>query len=436
MAPRNLAAASPKAKAGALCRGCGGAVDAHAGACPSCGGRRILRHPELFSLSVAHVDCDAFYASVEKRDNPALADRPVIVGGGRRGVVATACYIARTYGVHSAMPMFKALKACPDAVVIRPDMAKYAEAARRIRALMESLTPLVQPVSIDEAFLDLTGVERLHKAPAAVSLARLQARISSEVGVTASVGLSCNKFLAKIASDLDKPRGFSVIGRAEAQTFLADKPIGLIWGVGAALSRKLAADGLRTIGQLQTADPGELARRYGEIGLRLSRLARGEDDRPVNPERDAKSISAETTFETDISERGALEDSLWPLCEKVSRRIKEQGLAGRVAVLKLKRADFSTLTRRTTLDHPTQLAGTLFDTGRALLAKAHDGAPCRLIGIGLCDLEDAAVAGQPELFAPDDARLAAREAALDALRAKFGARVIGTGRGLKKPEQG
>src|ERR671911_2269195 len=198
--------------------------------CTACGSPRLLRHKERDSLAIAHVDCDAFFAAVEKRDDPTLADKPVIIGGGKRGVVSTACYIARTYGVRSAMPMFKALKACPDAVVIRPNMEKYKVAGREVRRLMAGLTPLVEPVSIDEAFLDLSGTELVHQGPPALTLARFARRVEREICITVSIGLAPNKFLAKIASDLEKPRGFAVIGKTEAREFLAPRPVGLIFG--------------------------------------------------------------------------------------------------------------------------------------------------------------------------------------------------------------
>ncbi len=254
------------------------------GRCGECGSPRIVRHPELHDLSIAHIDCDAFYASIEKRDNPSLVNKPVIVGGGRRGVVAAACYVARLYGVRSAMPMFKALEACPDAVVIRPNMAKYREAGLKIREMMQTLTPRVQPLSIDEAFLDLSALDRQRRGSPATALARLVLRIEHDCGVSASIGLSYNKFLAKIASDLNKPRGFAVIGRAEAQAFLASKPVGLLWGVGKALQTRMRRDGLTTIGQLQHRSEAELVARYGSIGSRLFHFSRGEDDRKVTPE--------------------------------------------------------------------------------------------------------------------------------------------------------
>jgi DNA polymerase-4 len=285
-----------------FCRDCFSPVGPKTARCATCGSPRLIRHPELFRLGIAHLDCDAFYAAIEKRDDPSLADKPLIIGGGKRGVVSTACYIARTYGVRSAMPMFQALKACPEAVVLPPAMDKYAAVGRQVRALMLALTPLVEPLSIDEAFLDLSGTERLHGAPPAITLARLARRIETELGITVSIGLSFGKFLAKVASDLEKPRGLSVIGRAEAIAFLSDKPVSLIWGVGKAMQARLAEDGIRTVGALQRMDEKELVRRYGAIGLRLAQLSRAEDDRAVDPSGEMKSISAETTFDSDLAD--------------------------------------------------------------------------------------------------------------------------------------
>src|SRR5215469_9659964 len=300
----------------AFCRDCLADASESGHRCKACGGRHILSHPELRTLAIAHLDCDAFYAAIEKRDNPAIADKPVIIGGGQRGVVSTACYIARIHGVKSAMPMFQANKLCPHAIVLKPNMAKYAAAAREVRQLMRELTPLVEPLSLDEAYLDLTGTERLHGMSPAKIMARLARRIESEIGITASIGLSHNKFLAKLASDLDKPRGFAVIGRAEAKAFLADKPVGWLWGVGGAMQRRVAADGITRIGQLAVLDARDLGARYGRMGLRLAHLSRGEDDRRVDPDGETKSISAETTFAQDQADGATLARILWPLCEK------------------------------------------------------------------------------------------------------------------------
>ena len=334
-----------------LCRDCGHRPPPDAGTCPACGSARLLSHAELHDLAIAHLDCDAFYAAIEKRDRPELRDVPVIVGGRHRGVVAACCYIARTYGVRSAMPMFRALKACPDAAVVRPDMKKYAAVGREVRAMMLDLTPLVEPLSIDEAFMDLSGTVSLHRASPAETLARLARRVEGELSITVSIGLSYNKFLAKIASDLDKPRGFAVLGRTEAQTFLAGKPVGLLWGVGEAMRRRLARDGITRIGELARLDEGALMARYGKIGRRLHLCARGEDDRPVDPDREARSMSSEITLDEDVSDAGALRPILWQLAETLARRMKKAGIAGGGVTLKLKTADFRILTRARRLKH-------------------------------------------------------------------------------------
>jgi DNA polymerase-4 len=400
-----------------FCRDCLADVPAKATRCVACGSPRLVRHAELDRLTIAHIDCDAFYATIEKRDDPSLADKPVIVGGGKRGVVAAACYIARTYGIRSAMPMFEALRHCPQAVVIKPQMAKYAEVGRGVRRAMVDLTPLVEPLSIDEAFLDLAGTERLHGMSAAKVLARFALQVEHEFGITVSIGLSANKFLAKIASDLDKPRGFAVLGQAEAADFLAPKPVGFIYGVGAVGAARLAGDGYRLIADLQRADERELVRRYGEEGARLWRLARGIDTRKVDPERETKSISAETTFDTDIGDFRPLEQTLWSLTEKVSARLKANALAGSTVTLKLKSADFKIRTRAESLGAPTQLAARIFEAGRELLRREVGATRFRLIGIGVSHLEDAADGHLADLI---DARSAEAEHAVDRLRKKFG----------------
>ena len=390
----------------------------------------MIHHNELSGLTIAHIDCDAFYASVEKRDDPSLADKPVIVGGGQRGVVSAACYIARIYGVHSAMPMFKALEACPNAVVIRPNMSKYAAVGQQVRTLMREATPLVEPISIDEAFLDLTGTELLHKAPPAETLARLVARIQEEIGITASIGLSYNKFLAKVASDIDKPRGFSVIGRAEAMSFLAPRPTTAIWGVGKSLHRKLLDDGLRTVADLQAMDEVELVRRYGTIGTRLARFSRGVDDRQVEPSSKAKSVSNETTFNTDLTNAEQLTPVLWRLCESVSTSLKHKHISGQVVTLKLKTADFRSLTRRVSLAAPTQLADILFRTALALLERELDGRRYRLLGIGVSELGEERDADPLDLADPDSGRRKKAEQAIDRVREKLGSAAIEKGRGF------
>jgi DNA polymerase-4 len=414
-----------------LCRDC---LTASAGAsrCPACRSPRIVTHLELRTLAVAHVDCDAFYASVEKRDDPSLHDRPVIIGGGRRGVVSTACYIARIRGVRSAMPMFQALKLCPDAVVIRPRMDRYVEVSRVIRAMMLELTPLVEPLSLDEAFLDLSGTERLHRAPPATLLAGLQKRIEGELGVTASVGLSHNKFLAKIASDLDKPRGFSLIGRAETARFLGPRPLSVIWGVGKAAVSALEAEGIRTIADLRARERKALIRRFGSLGERLWHLAQGEDTRRVTPDHRLKSISHETTFAEDTGDFDLLRWHLWSLSEQVSERAKARRISGAVVTLKLKRADHSLLTRRQTLTEPTQMADRVYRTAIPMLQRDIASGPFRLIGVGLSGLMAATVPESAgDLLDPAGERRLLAEAAADRIRARFGQDSIRLGRSLR-----
>jgi DNA polymerase IV len=426
MTPNPTAPNSP-----GLCRDCLWRTDRlDTRRCPSCGSPRLLAHPELDSLGIAHLDCDAFYASVEKRDRPELADLPVIVGGGTRGVVTTCCYIARTYGVRSAMPMFKALQACPEAVVIRPDFSRYRAESRRIMAMVGELSPLVQTLSLDEAWIDLAGTERLNGGSAAFQMARLQRRILSETGLSVSVGLAPNKYLAKIASDLDKPRGFAVIGAAEARDFLAPRSVKLLPGVGPTLARTLERDGIRRIGDLSAVGARTLVQRYGAFGLRLSELAEGRDPRSVDPNEARKGISAETTFDTDIRDRVRLEDELWQMCEKAAGQARQRGIAGRVATLKLKTADFRIITRRRTLPAPIQTATLLFQTTCELLMREADGRAFRLIGAGLSDLVE--TTSEPtDLFAGDEQRARIKEAALDRIRARFGTAAVVSGRNLK-----
>jgi DNA polymerase-4 len=415
----------------ALCRDCG-ADPGEAPACIACGSGRIVRHPELFSLHIAHVDCDAFYASVEKRERPDLAAKPVIVGGGVRGVVTTACYVARIYGVHSAMPMFKALKLCPDAVVIKPDFSKYAAVAREIRELMQRLTPLVKPLSIDEAVLDLAGTEAVHNAPPAAVLARFANEVEQKIGVTISIGLAPNRLLGKIAAGRDKPRGFCVIG-AEAPALLAPEPVGLLPGIGPALVHRLGTMGITRLGQLQALTDRDARRRFGDEGPALVRRARGEDARRVSIERDTKSISAETTFDSDYSDTATLERHLWRMTEKLARRLKAEDYAAGGIVLKLKTEAFSSRTRAARLPNPSRLPDTLFAAARLLLAREIDGTRFRLIGIGASPLLPGDAADPPDLADPDGPRRNARQEAIDSLRARFGQAVIGRGRGFDTP---
>ena len=422
----------------ALCRDClsQGTFERR---CPTCGSPRLLSHPELATLSMAHLDCDAFYASVEKRDRPEYRDLPVIVGGGVRGVVTTCCYIARIFGVRSAMPMFKALKACPQAIVISPDFSKYRAESQRIMALMRDLTPLVQPLSLDEAWMDLSGTERLHGAPPVVTLAQLQARVEAEVGITVSIGLAPNKFLAKIASDLDKPRGFSVIGELEAKTFLSTKPVGILPGVGPAMVASLEAANFRTVGDIATADLKVFASRFGANGLRLHGLAQGKDTRSVNPDQVRKSISAETTFAQDLASYEALDAHLTGLADRVASQARAGKVGGRVVTLKLRTSDFKILTRRKSLSAITQTARMILATARDLLlqelANGAVGRRFRLVGVGISELHEPGEQ-EADFFAADERRVLAGEQTADAIRARFGALAVTSARALTRNSSG
>lgn len=382
----------------ALCLDCC-TISAFDDTCPHCGGQRRMAHPELADLQIAHIDCDAFYASVEKRDRPELRDEALIIGhSGGRGVVTTACYNARRFGVHSAMPMFKALRDCPDAVVLPPDMAKYKRVSAQIREIFLAVTSEIEPLSLDEAYLDLSHDNRLSDASAAAAAAHVAGRVEREVGITVSVGLSCNKFLAKLASDMNKPRGFSIIGQAEASGLLAPMPIRKIQGVGAATARQLEEAGIATIGDLQAISESELITRFGRFGRRLAQYAHGRDDRKVTSHRATKSISAETTFRVDTGSLEKLREVCRPMCKRVAEQLKRKGLAGGTVVLKLKTSDFRTLTRNRRLPSPTQRPDVLFENAETLLAKETDGRLFRLIGVGVSGLSPAEQADPPDLF--------------------------------------
>lgn len=383
-----------------LCRDCLFWFGGGGAACARCGSKRVISHPELAELAIAHIDCDAFYAAVEKRDDPTLRDKPVIVGhAGGRGVVTTACYVARRFGPRSAMPMFRALQLCPDAVVIPPNMEKYRRVSRQIRAIMEVATPVIEPLSLDEAYLDLSvGIRRCDALPATL-LAGIARTVERDIGITVSIGLSCNKFLAKLASDLDKPRGFAVIGRSEAKTLLAPLPVRKVLGVGAATAEKLEAMGVATIGQLQSVPAARLVARFGKFGRRLAQFAQGEDDRAITPSRSAKSVSAETTFRTDLRAFGLLAEALRPLADRIADRLKRAGVGGQTVVLKLKTSDFQVLTRSHRLTDPTQRADVIISAAIPLLRREADGRAFRLIGIGVTDLCPARDADPPDLFA-------------------------------------
>jgi len=389
----------------ALCRDCCEAVISAAGAggapaeCQCCGGTRLVRHAELEALGIAHIDCDAFYASVEKRDRPQLAREPVIVGHpGGRGVVTTACYVARRFGVRSAMPMFQALELCPHATVIAPDMGKYKRVSEAIRTILLAATSIVEPVSLDEAYLDLTDDYRTEAPPAAEALAAIAARVEREVGITVSIGLSCNKFLAKLASELTKPRGFSVIGRAEAKDFLAPLSVRKVHGVGAVTAKRMEEGGIATIADLQRLPEQDLVARFGKFGQRLALYARGDDDRRVTPWRPVKSISAETTFRQDTGSGERLREIARSLCERVAAQLARKGVAGSGVVLKLKTSDFRLLTRSRRLPYPTQRAEMIFESVAPLIDREADGRTFRLIGVGVSELGAPTAADPTDLF--------------------------------------
>lgn len=414
-----------------LCRDCDADVSDVSDICAACGSYRMISHPELEQLSIAHIDCDAFFAAIEKRDNPDLEGKPVIVGGRKRGVVTTCCYIARLNGVHSAMPMFKALKACPEAIVVPPRREAYSKASKQIQEKFKTLTPKVQMLSVDEGFLDLSGTTRVNDGYPARSLSRLSREIEDEIGITISIGLSENKFLAKTASELDKPRGFALLAKDEAVNMLADKPVSFIHGVGKQLAKKLERDGYRMIVDLQGADARELIRRYGETGLWLHQRSQGIDNRPVRTDGIRKSVSAERTFNEDISDYKLLEDRLWQVCEETAIRSKRSNVEGSTITLKLKSKDFRNLTRSVTIPAPTNLANVLFRYAKPLLEReTKQGRAYRLIGIGISHLEDARWDTR-DLIDPSVEKRAKAERASDAARSRFGNASVVTGRAIR-----
>ncbi len=396
--------------------------------CPNCGSPRIIAHEELTSLTIAHIDCDAFYANIEKRNNPQLKDRPVIIGMGVRSVVATCCYIARQSGVHSAMPSSTAKKLCPNGVFLKTNMKEYKKVSKEIFALFEQLTPLIEPLSIDEAFLDLSGTQKLHKAPPALVLAKLAQKIEQQIGISISIGLSHNKFLAKIASDMDKPRGFSIIGKQETLSFLANKPVNIIYGVGEKFTQKLKQDGFLTLAQLQNHPKEDLIKRYGELGANLAQLSRGIDNRKVKPNIKAKSLSTEITFEKDIDDFEILSTKLYKLSEKLSQTLKKKRLIGDIITLKLKTKSFKLRTRSKQIVLPTQLAHIIFEIAQYLLLREVDGTKFRLIGVGISGLRPGCGQDPIDLIEPKIAKKTAAERAIDNLREKYGENAVISGK--------
>jgi DNA polymerase-4 len=388
-------------------------------------------------LTILHVDLDAFYASVEQRDRPELRGQPVIVGGpGGRGVVCAASYEARPFGVHSAMPMLTARRLCPQAVFLPVRMPHYAEVPRQVREILLSLTPLVEPLSLDEAFLDVRGC--VVSGTAAEAARTIKARVKAEAGLVASVGVAPNKFLAKLASDHGKPDGLLVLRPEEVDAFLAPLPVSRLWGVGAKGERRLHALGLHTVGQLAQLPEEVLAGHFGAAGRQLFRLAHGQDDRPVVADRDAKSISTETTFARDIGDRDALRDWLLDLTDQLAGRLRWQGLHARTVELKARSSDFRTASRSQALAEPTNVTDLLWQAASSLLERSlpEDLLPLRLLGIGASQLTREPVV-QGDLF--DGGRRQRRGAldqAVDAIRARFGGGAIRRGGLINRTEEG
>jgi DNA polymerase-4 len=375
---------------------------------------------------ILHVDMDAFYASVEQRDRPELKGKPVIVGGQtQRGVVASASYEARKFGVRSAMPTAKALRLCPQAILVKPRFERYSEVSRQIREIFLSYTPLVEPLSLDEAFLDVTGGGKLFGS--AEQIAReIKQKILDNTGLTCSVGVSFNKFLAKLTSDLCKPNGLMVIDERQAEEILPGLPVGRLWGVGPATEEKMHQMGLRTIGDVQNVPEEELKRRFGRYGAQLYALARGLDERPVKPERETKSVSRETTFLEDLTSHDQLKQVLLELCEQVGRDLRKEGLVGRTAHLKVRFADFTTITRSQTLPLPIKTAKALWqEIERLFDDKITLSRGVRLLGVGVSNLSPIG-AGQLLLF-DDDKQDVTVDHLLDELRGRFGPDAIQRG---------
>jgi DNA polymerase-4 len=380
-------------------------------------------------LTILHVDMDAFYASVEQHDRPELRGRPVIVGGGvGRGVVSAASYEARRYGVHSAMPVARARRLCPQGVFLPVRLPRYMQVSRQLHDILNSFTPLVEPLSLDEAFLDVRGCEGLF-GPAPAIARRVKARIRAETGLTASVGVAPNKFLAKLASDQGKPDGLVVVPPEQVVAFLAPLPVGRLWGVGARAEARLHALGVRTVGQLAALPERRLLDPFGEAGRHLWQLAQGQDDRPVVPDREAQSLSTETTFARDIADRQALRAGLLDLVDHLAGRLRRHGRHAQTLAVTIRSADFRTQTRSQALPEATDLTEVLGQAALALFERSlsRDLLPVRLLGVGVSRLAGAGEV-QGQLFdAAWRARRAALDRAVDAIRGQFGAAAIRRG---------
>ena len=374
--------------------------------------------------AIIHVDMDAFYAAIEQRDRPDLRGKPVIVGADPRGrgVVSTASYEARRYGIHSAMPISEAYRRCPYGVYLPVDGAKYARVSAGIMGILEEFSPVVEPLSLDEAFVDMTGTERLLWPPIEV-VGRIKQRILAETDLTASAGLAPNKFLAKIASDLEKPDGLVVVEPGREAEFLAPLPIRAMWGVGTVSEADFKGMGIETVGQLARTPKDLLTKRFGALGSHLWVLAHGIDNREVIPWREAKSIGAEETFSVDHRDLTLLEATLLAQAERVARECREARVRGWTVTMKLRFSDFRTLTRSQTLRCSTDQAGEIYEEARRLLGETHVGREIRLIGISVSNLVPATDPLQLDLFAPRDRKERVAQA-MDRLREKFGPEAI------------
>ncbi len=401
-----------------LCRDCLTDFASKIKRCDYCRSPRIVYHKELESLSVVHIDCDSFYAAVEKKDNPNLSNVPVIVGRSKRGVVSTCCYIARKYGVQSAMPIFKAQKLCPEAVFITPRHDRYREVSRDLRSYLEKLTPKIEFVSIDEGYLDLTGTKRLHGVYPAKLIAKTVQNIENKFGITVSIGLSYNKMLAKIASTKSKPRGFSIVGKGDTTEFLNKLDVKEINGVGKKLSEKLNRAGIFSLGDLFTKNKEDLVLRYGDTLKLLFNLIESRESASINTENERKSISTEQTFVRSLKRKSEIKKFLWSASVKVSDIAKTQNVASKSVHIKLKKEDFKSLTRSLTLNSNTNLASEIYNAGLMLLEKEISHAPFRLIGIGIGKLEECnGTIVSNDLFTKKEKNL---EDATDKIRKKYG----------------
>jgi DNA polymerase IV len=381
--------------------------------------------------AILHVDMDAFYASVEQRDDPALRGKPVIVGAGphERGVVAACSYEARKFGVHSAMPSRTAYKLCPQGLFVHPDMKKYGEVSKQIMTILGTFTPFVQPVSVDEAFLDVTGSTKIF-GDAGTIAKRIKVEIHAQTGLTASVGVATNKFLAKLASDLNKPDGLTVITDANKVEMLAPLPVSKLWGVGKVTEKRLHELGIQTIADIQRMPLEELRQRFGNMADHLHALAFGEDDREVETDEETKSISSEHTFDVDTADLDQIKKCLLEQCEEVGLRLRQEKVAARTVQLKLRYADFTTLTRRKTLPQPTQDEMVLYEVaGQLLVAEGIEGKRIRLIGVGGSNLVPPEI--QSDLFNQTDEKRARVNKVMDDLRRKLGPGAIKRGSSLR-----